>query len=115
MEIHNPLMPVAMKALDALSLNQKLLATNIANANAKGFVSARVEFSSYMDSVLAQNKTALSEQSNLTSFIQQSDNKVNLDLELAAMSENLQRYKAVIDVLDRQAGIMRLAMKGRSA
>ena len=112
-DIHSSITPLAGVALDALSLNQKLLATNIAQANTQGYNASRIDFQDYMNVVLNRSESVLSPAPDITGYIQTSSEPVSQDMELAAMQENLQRFKAIVDVLNRQSGIMQLAMKGR--
>ena len=114
-DVLNSLLPATMTALDALALNQKLLATNIANANTEGYKPSHLDFESYMDAVLRNGNTEVSGNANINGYINQVDAEVQLDMELGLMSENLQKYKAIMDLLGRQTSLMQLVITGRGA
>ena len=114
-DIMNSLLPATMTALDALALNQKLLATNIANANTDGYKPSHLNFEAYMDAVLKHSNTETLASENINGYINQTDNEVQLDMELGLMSENLQKYKAIMDLLGRQTSLMQLVITGRGA
>ncbi|AJQ92719.1 flagellar basal body rod protein FlgB [Gynuella sunshinyii] len=111
--ILNSLLPATLTALDALSLNQKLLASNIANANTKGYSPSHLDFEAYMDSVLQNLDTSHATDKRIGAYVQQTSGEVQLDMELGLMSENLQKYKAIMDVLNRQTSLIQLAITGR--
>lgn len=114
-ETINSLLPATLSALDALALNQQLLATNIANASTEGYAPSYLKFEDYMTSVLAQNDASGSvNQVDSQTYVHQVNKEVQLDFELGLMSENLQKYKAIMDVLNRQTSLMQLVITSRS-
>jgi len=103
-------------ALDAASLGQQLIATNIANANTAGYVPQHLDFSDQM----AQARTMLATQgslepSMLSAFELQmrpvldgtgSPESVRLDGEVAALAQNTVRYQALVKGLNSHFAIL---------
>lgn len=108
--LDNPLSPIATKTLDALFLNQNLMARNVAQANVEGFQPSRVDFERYVND-LKHSSAPLP----LSTYVNVEAGKVSLDKEMALMSENLLRYQAVIDVMNKQKAVLKLAITGRSS
>ncbi len=114
-ETINSLLPATLTALDALALNQQMLATNIANASSEGFKPSYLNFEAYMTSVLSEDGEVAVDQVDMAQYVNKADREVQLDLELGLMSENLQKYKAIMDILNRQTSLMQLVITSRSA
>lgn len=111
--------------LEAASLRHRVVATNIANANAVGYVPLQVTFGSEIElarqSLLrngAVDRFALeglgarivAAEGNATG----SPPKVALDMETARLSQNLVHYQALVKGLNKHLGILsRAASDGR--
>lgn len=108
------------KALDVASQRQQVIAANIANANTVGYVPQRLSFEDQMDDVrrgLQAGKSldayALAAmQPHLTPVIDASGQvaKVQLDEEVAALSQNSVQYQALIKGLNRHMSILGIAV-----
>jgi flagellar basal-body rod protein FlgB len=104
------------KALDAAGLRQAVLAQNIANANVAGYKPARVSF----EDQLAQVRGALNrgesvssaELANVGAIVQPDDTAgdVELDSQVAAMSQNALQYQALLKAIDSELGLVSLAV-----
>ena len=79
-------------ALDAASLRQQAIATNIANANAIGYVPQRVSF----EDQLADARRGLAQSGRL-------------DAEAADMARNAVHYQALVKGLSRHFAILSMA------
>ena len=106
-------------ALDAASLRQQVIATNIANANAVGYVPQRVSF----EDQLSDARQSLAQSGRLDAFALSqvsariepaADNlgataQVQLDSEAADMARNAVHYQALVKGLSRHFAILSMA------
>ncbi|WPH16081.1 flagellar basal body rod protein FlgB [Variovorax paradoxus] len=106
-------------ALDAASLRQQAIATNIANANAVGYVPQRVSF----EDQLADARSGLAQSGRLDAFALSqvrpriepaADDlgvpaQVQLDAEAADMARNAVHYQALVKGLSRHFAILSMA------
>jgi flagellar basal-body rod protein FlgB len=110
-------------ALDALSLRQQAIAANLANANSAGFRANEVDFEEALRSALAdvgiEREETLQRLTELRQGLQSGDYTraaqnagVELDMELARMSETVLRYHALIQGLGKYASLARMAITG---
>jgi len=107
-------------ALDVASQRQQVIAANIANANTVGYVPQRLSFEDQLDDVrrgLQAGKSldayALATmQPHLTSVVDANGQaeKVQLDEEVAALSQNSVQYQALIKGLNRHMSILNIAV-----
>src|SRR3954463_10164994 len=95
-------------ALDALSLRQQTLATNLANVNTEGYRARGVDFEQALRDALhgtsEEPGAALEQLSHLQESLRSGafthpaqSAGVDLDIELAQMSETVLRYRALIE------------------
>lgn len=106
-------------ALDAASLRQQAIATNIANANAIGYVPQRVSFEEQLVDArrsMEQNGRvdmfALSQASPRIEAVVDSQGApmpVQLDMEAAEMARNAVQYQALVKGLSRHFSILSIA------
>lgn len=106
-------------ALDAASLRQRVIAGNIAHASTVGYTPLRLEFVEQMDeaqrltaSGLPLDSYALAAfQTRLSPALDASGQpaKVQLDEEVAAMSQNSVQYQALVKGLNRHLSILATA------
>jgi flagellar basal-body rod protein FlgB len=106
-------------ALDAASLRQQAIATNIANVHTEGFRPLQVDFESQLvaarralqsrgsvdDAALAQIRPVLFVQA-----AEEASNAVGLDTQMAALAENSLQYQALLKGLSRQFSILSSAV-----
>jgi flagellar basal-body rod protein FlgB len=107
-------------ALDAASQRQQVIAANIANANTVGYVPQRLSFEDQLDDVrrgLQSGKkldayALAAMQPHLTPVVDGSGQaeKVQLDQEVAALSQNSVQYQALIKGLNRHMSILNIAV-----
>ncbi len=107
-------------ALDAASLRQQAIATNIANANSVGYVRQRVSF----EDQLEQARGTLAADGSLTPFSLggvtpklvptarpgAAADPVQLDVEMADLSRNTVHYQTLLKALSRQYAILSTAV-----
>lgn len=106
-------------ALDVASQRQQVIAANIANANTVGYVPQRLSFSEQIEDVQRSLKAgqpldayALAAfQARLTPVLDAGGQpgKVQLDEEVAALSQNSVQYQALIKGLNRHFSILGMA------
>jgi len=109
-------------ALDVASLRHEVIANNIANANTQGFKPKKVGFEEYLkEAALGINDQQLSiEQSDIAQILQNvmdgqtietsGESKVELDMEMTKLSENVIRYKALLEGLGKRGDIIKMAI-----
>jgi flagellar basal-body rod protein FlgB len=102
--------------LDVLSVRQRLVATNIANADTPGYQTRDLDFQSELQRQLhgpARALPALHEVSNLA--VKNDGNNVSLDREARLLAENALRFNAASNLLRSQIRMVRSAIdEGKS-
>lgn len=101
---------IALKALDGLSRRAVITAENIANAGTANYRPQRVSFEQAL--AAAANKGAQAVRAVQPSIEPSVEPEVRLDLEMSTASSTQMRYAALIEVLNRQAELRTLAIKG---
>lgn len=106
-------------ALDAASLRQQAIATNIANANTVGYSPLKVDFESQLDTARRALQTRGSVDSFSLSqvrpvlFAQANDEQatsVRMDEQMAALAENSVQYQALLKGISKQFSILSAAV-----
>jgi flagellar basal-body rod protein FlgB len=109
-------------ALDAASLRQQAIASNIANANVAGYTPLTVNFEAQLEDArraIGRNGTldasALSDVSPRLEFDAGTDAlglpaKVQLDIEMARMAQNGVQYQALVKGLEKHYAVMAIAV-----
>lgn len=93
------------RALDLTALNQRVIATNIANINTPGFKARRLNF----DEQLRQAEVVEREDV----VVRQDGNSVVLERERAEMMANALAHRTFLRAMAQRAGLMRSAISGR--
>ncbi len=107
-------------ALDAATLRQQAIASNIANANAAGYIPLRVSFNAQFDAVrrslVDRGRTELNALSAVQMQIEPAlddygiARPVELDAEVAALAQNTTHYQTLIRGLSRHLSILASAV-----
>jgi len=109
-------------ALDAAMLKQKVIANNIANANSEGFKPQQVNFEKYLLGIEHNRSPELDGQTmSLLQDLEQAvargdivepskDSKVELDVQMTQMTENVLRYRALLEGLSKYSSIVSMAI-----
>lgn len=108
--LENPLSPLARQALDALVYNHQLMAKNVAKSNLPGYQAKHLDFASYIQEASKSPLSATIKES----FVTTESGSVQVDKELALISENLIRYQSIMEVMRGQKSLLKLAITGRS-
>ena len=99
--------------MDLLSVRQKLVASNIANADTPGYRTQDIDFRAEFDREVAQSPHLL-EPDGLT--IKPDGNNVNLDRESRLLSENALRFAVASNLVRSQIHQIRSAIdEGKSS
>lgn len=106
---------LTLRALDGLSARAEATAHNIANAQTPGFRPLRVSFESALAEAAQHGPAAVAQvrpQIETSPLDLTTGEGVRLDQEMATASATALRYSALVEVLDRQMQISRLAISG---
>jgi flagellar basal-body rod protein FlgB len=112
--------------LDVAVLRHQVIANNIANVHTPGFLPGRVHFESLLseavmqppgainDAALRRELEALAPLVREGSTLQASaDAEVELDLEMVRLTENMIRYRALIEALGKRTAVIAMAINER--
>ncbi len=100
--------------MDLLSLRQKIVASNIANADTPGYKTRDLDFQAEFRAVLAGSSPQASEVSGLA--IKNDGNNVNLDREARLLSENALRFNLAAGLMREQIRMVKDAIQeGKNA
>jgi len=94
--------------LDLLSARQKLVASNIANADTPGYHTQDIDFQSEFQNALGSTPNVL-EVAGLP--VKSDGNNVSLDREARLLSENALRFNVASSLLRSQISTLRAAIK----
>jgi flagellar basal-body rod protein FlgB len=108
------------RALSGATLRQQTIANNIANANTAGFKRADVDFKSALNEAVGAGATGAGleavsfkpEVDNQTSS-RADGNNVDIDQEMANLSENTLDYQALIAVTRARVGMLQTVLGSR--
>ena len=96
--------------LTLLSTRQKLVASNIANADTPGYKTKDIDFQAELEN--ASNNLAPNVQEVSDLVVKNDGNNVNLDREARLLSENALRFNIAANLLRSQIKIVRMAIDG---
>jgi len=110
-------------ALDVAQQNQKILANNIANINAKNFEPLKMDFAAIFDGhleLLSKNGDvegidAVRKEVASGDFVEKTIDKPTIESQVVSMTDNVVRYKALINAVNARGDIMNMAIKTRNA
>lgn len=106
-------------ALDAASLQHRVLAANVANVNTPGYVPMRLRFAARIEDGAARRATAATDPASMFAVRMSlqpaldasgAAATVQPDQEVAAMSENALHYQALAAALDKHLSILSSAV-----
>ncbi len=97
------------KYMDLLSTREKLIASNIANADTPGYKTRDVDFQAQFQALLDGGQAHAAEVSGLK--VKNDGNNVNLDREAALLSETAMRFSVASNLLKGQFKTLRMAIE----
>jgi flagellar basal-body rod protein FlgB len=113
---------VLERALSGSQLRQTVLANNVANANTVGYKRSDVDFQSALSQALdgpgaaSQGQVAnlgFTPQTDTTATMRADGNSVDMDAEMAKLSENSVAYQALISIAHARLQILQTAIGNR--
>ena len=118
MDLFDPSILGVEKAMQGSLLQQQVLASNIANANTPGFTPSNVDFHSALAQAFAQGSPSTSQiqsisfqpQSDPTGTEQVDGNGVDINQQMANLSENTLDYQALESVMGTRMSILKTAI-----
>lgn len=114
-------------ALNASLLRHEVIANNIANANTPGYQPQRVNFENLllniehdrdalMDEVVKAQLDEIRQAIDEGGVIEQSgQQQVELDVEMVEMTENVIRYRALLEGLSKRGDLIKMAISGQGS
>lgn len=96
--------------MDLLSARQKLVASNIANADTPGYKTKDIDFQSEFRSLIAGGAPNITEVSGLE--FKQDGNNVSVDREARLLAENALRFAVATNLLRSRISAVRSAIQG---
>ena len=97
------------KYMDLLSTREKLIASNIANADTPGYKTRDVDFQSQFQNLLDGGEAHAAEVKGLK--VKNDGNNVDLDREAQLLSETAMRFSAAENLLKGQYKTLRMAIE----
>lgn len=95
-----------------VSTRQRLVASNIANADTPGYTTKDIDFQSEFQNAMAGSETAPSIVDVQGLTMKNDGNNVNLDREARLLSENALRFSVASNLLRSQIKIVHMAIDG---
>lgn len=115
---------LVIQALNISSLRQSVIANNIANAHTPGFTAGRVKFEELIDDKAIYSPSVINDmelsaklddefgKDNYSDLIYTNDNdKVELDIEMINLTENVIRYRTLLSALGARGSILNIAIR----
>jgi len=113
-------------ALDASLLRHQVTANNIANVDTQGYLTQRVSFEEYLsrfstasidnasDALLGNEIESLRNRLNQAqSLVSSTGEAVQLDREMVELTENLLRYRALLEANGKRGEVLKMAISER--
>jgi len=106
----DPLSSNLERYMDLLSARQKLVASNIANADTPGYKTRDIDFQSELRNAIDSREPRIAEVSGLKT--KNDGNNVNIDRESRLLSENDLRFNIATNLLRSRLKTLRSAIQG---
>ncbi|MRX26853.1 hypothetical protein [Kangiella sp. HZ709] len=123
MEISDVTTKLATWSLSRILEQQSYISQNIANANVNGYKAVRADFSDALNKLqsIQQNHNLLSQQlqsgelSPAMTYRAEGllNDAVQLDKEVAELVKNSKQYNGIVELLNRNFGLMKMAVSNR--
>lgn len=108
------------RALEGSAIRQRLLANNLANANTAGYKRSDLDFQSALATALDRtdtgaeiSKTPFAPVTDQLTTSRADGNNVDVDAEMANLSENAVTYQALVAVAKARLHMIEIAIGGR--
>lgn len=106
---------IIAQAMNGAAARQQVLANNIANANTPGFTRSDVDFQTQLQNAMQGGESGIqsltfSPETDTTSPVQSDGNNVNIDAEMADMSQNALEYQTLVEVANARMKMLASAI-----
>ncbi len=100
--------------LDISAYRQRILTSNIANADTPGYRARDIDFQGELDKALAGggHKGGIAIYEPLTTLPNRDGNTVNIDMEMAKVAENSLVYNAATQLLTMKVRMLKSVLRG---
>lgn len=105
-------MMVLQKMLDIASFRQKVLASNIANADTPGYKAKDISFESELQKAVSGSRSAYEVIESQGTLENRDANTVDMNIEMAKVAENTLIYNTATQLLSTKIRMMKDAIKG---
>ena len=100
------------KMLDVAAYRQKVLASNIANADTPGYKAKDISFQKELDKIVKGEHAGYEIYEPVTTMPNKDGNTVNLDVEMAKVAENTLIYNAAAQLMSMKMRMVKDVIKG---
>jgi flagellar basal-body rod protein FlgB len=97
------------------SFRQKLLASNVANADTPGYRAKDISFQNELNRAMAGSRGSYNVYEVMTTMLSRDGNTVNLDIEMTKMAETTLLYNSAAQILAKKINMMKDVIKGAGA
>ena len=104
-------MNILEKVLDIAAFRQRLLTSNIANADTPGYKAKDISFRKELDKAVDGDRSGYEVYEPVTTMPNRDGNTVNLDLEMAKVAENTLIYNAAAELMSMKIRMTKDAIK----
>lgn len=108
-----PTFEVLSDALDRSALRQAVYSANIANAGVEGYQRMEVAFDAEVERATLEmaNMSGTSFRAEPSTSVVSTNQTVKLDEEMALLARNALQYQTLLGALERELGLLRMAIK----
>jgi flagellar basal-body rod protein FlgB len=106
---------VLEKIMDVASFRQKLIASNVANADTPGYRAKDISFQDELKRVMSGSGGSFNVQETMPTMLSRDGNTVNLDIEMTKTAENHLLYNSAAQILSMKIKMMKDVIKGGSS
>jgi flagellar basal-body rod protein FlgB len=100
------------KIMDVASFRQKLLASNVANADTPGYRAKDISFQTELNRAMGGAKGGYNVYDVMSTMLSRDGNSVNLDIEMTKMAETSLVYNSAAQLLSMKIRMMKDVIKG---
>jgi flagellar basal-body rod protein FlgB len=100
------------KMMDVASFRQKLLTSNVANADTPGYRAKDISFQNELNNALSGSKGSYNVYEVMPTMLSRDGNSVNLDIEMTKVAETHLIYNSAAQILAMKIKMMKDVAKG---
>jgi flagellar basal-body rod protein FlgB len=106
---------VLEKIMDVASFRQKLLTSNVANADTPGYRAKDISFQSELDRAISGSRGSYDVYEVTPTMLSRDANSVNLDVEMTKVAETQLLYNSAAQILAMKIRMLKDVVKGAGA